>query len=153
MLTKKQSKHPQIVFQVFQVFRVFQVFHFAFGPQNSPILVQIRTKPTNRRNHPNAISCLRKTPKKAIHPLVYERDTVLFVIAAVFFRRSGFFSSGEAAKRGLNPPSPMALSDGMGANYCTPAVRLQYSGNLWVCTHYMPKHVPTYGRALCVGVF
>ena len=55
MLTKKQSEHPQTVFQVFQVFRVFQVFHFAFGPQNSPILVQIRTKPTNRQNHPTAI--------------------------------------------------------------------------------------------------
>ena len=55
MFTKKQSEHPQKVFQVFQVFRVFQVFHFAFGPQNSPILVQIRTKPTNRRNHPIAI--------------------------------------------------------------------------------------------------
>ena len=111
MLTKKQSEQPHKVFQMFRMFRmfqVFQVFHFAFGPQNSPILVQIRTKPTNRRNHPNAISCLRKTPKKAIHPLVYERDTVLFVIAAVFFRRSDFFSSGEAAKRGLNPPSEMA---------------------------------------------
>ena len=47
MFTKKQSEHPQKVFQVFQVFRVFQVFHFAFGPQNSPVLVQIRTKPTN----------------------------------------------------------------------------------------------------------
>ena len=44
ILTKKQFEHPQRVFQVFQVFRVFQVFHFAFGPQNSPVLVQIRTK-------------------------------------------------------------------------------------------------------------
>ena len=44
ILTKKQFEHPQRVFQVFQVFRVFQVFHFAFGPQNRPILVQIRTK-------------------------------------------------------------------------------------------------------------
>ena len=52
MFTKKQSRHPQKVFQVFQVFRVFQVFHFAFGPQNSPILVQIRTNPKNR--HPPA---------------------------------------------------------------------------------------------------
>ena len=48
MFTKKQSEHPHKVFQVFQVFRVFQVFHFAFGPQNRPILVQIRTKPKNR---------------------------------------------------------------------------------------------------------
>ena len=48
MFTKKQSEHPQKVFQVFQVFRVFQVFHFAFGPQNRPILVQIRTNPANR---------------------------------------------------------------------------------------------------------
>ena len=45
MFTKKQSEHPQTVFQVFQVFRVFQVFHFVFGPQNRPFLVQIRTKP------------------------------------------------------------------------------------------------------------
>ena len=49
MFTKKQSEHPQKVFRVFQV---FQVFHFAFGPQNSPILVQIRTNPKNR--HPPA---------------------------------------------------------------------------------------------------
>ena len=55
MLTKKQSKHPQKVFQVFQVFRVFQVFHFAFGPQNSPFLVQIRTKPKNRYPPTSAI--------------------------------------------------------------------------------------------------
>ena len=48
MFTKKQSRHPHQVFQVFQVFRVFQVFHFAFEPQNCPVLVQIRTKPTNR---------------------------------------------------------------------------------------------------------
>ena len=70
MFTKKQSEHPQKVFQVFQVFRVFQVFHFAFGPQNSPVLVQIRTKPTNRYPPTSAIKWVRKTPKKAIHPLV-----------------------------------------------------------------------------------
>ena len=50
-----------------------------------------------------------------------------------------------------------AISDGdfgwHGANYCTPPVRLQYSGSLWVRTHYMPKHVPTYRLALCGGVF
>ena len=45
MFTKLQSEHPQKVFQVFQVFRVFQVLHFAFGPQNRSVLVQIRTKP------------------------------------------------------------------------------------------------------------
>ena len=44
MFTKKQSQHPQTVFQVFQVFRVFQVFHFAFGPQIRAVLIQIRTK-------------------------------------------------------------------------------------------------------------
>ena len=52
MLTKKQSKHPQKVFQVFQVFRVFQVFHFAFGPQNRAVLVQIRTKPKTGTHPP-----------------------------------------------------------------------------------------------------
>ena len=57
-------------------------------------------------------------------------------------------------------PSPMGGlggmgawgQDGMGANYCTHAVRLQYFGCLWVRTHYMPKHAPTCGRHLCVGV-
>ena len=92
MLTKKQSKHPQIVFQVFQVFRVFQVFHFAFGTQNSPILVQIRTKPTNRYPPTSATKWMRKTPKKAIHPLVYEHDTVC-AIGAVFFGEADFFSA------------------------------------------------------------
>ena len=70
MFTKLQSEHPQKVFQVFQVFRVFQVFHFAFGPQNRPVLVQIRTNPKNRYPPTSAIKWVRKTPKKAIHPLV-----------------------------------------------------------------------------------
>ena len=55
MFTKKQSEQPHKVYQEFQVFRVFQVFHFAFGPQNRPILVQIRTKPTNRYSPTSAI--------------------------------------------------------------------------------------------------
>ena len=91
MLTKKQSEHPQTVFQVFQVFRVFQVFHFAFGPQNRPILVQIRTKSKNRHPPTSAISWLRKTPKKAIHPLAYEQDSVMCAIAAVVVWRSRLF--------------------------------------------------------------
>ena len=81
----------------------------AFGPQNRPILVQIQTNPANRPNRPTAISWLRKTPKKAIHPLAYEHDTALFVIAAVLFLRSGFFPGGEAAKRGGKP----AIGDGV----------------------------------------
>ena len=93
MLTKKQSEHLQTVFQVFQVFRVFQVFHFAFGPQNRPVLVQIRTKPTNRYPPTSAIKWVRKTPKKAIHPLVYEHDTVLQAIGAVLFSAKPTFCS------------------------------------------------------------
>ena len=83
MLTKKQSEHPQTV---------FQVFHFAFEPQNRPILVQIRTKPTNRYPPTSATKWMRKTPKKAIHPLVYEHDTVC-AIDAVFFGEADFFSA------------------------------------------------------------
>ena len=48
---------------------------------------------------------MRKTPKKAIHPLVYEHDTVLCAIGAVFFRRSRlffakrlFFRNGEGGE-------------------------------------------------------
>ena len=36
MFTKKQSEHPQKVFQVFQVFRVFQVFHVRFWTRKPP---------------------------------------------------------------------------------------------------------------------
>ena len=93
MLTKKQSQHPQKVFQVFQVFRVFQVFHFAFGPQNSPFLVQIRTKPKNRYPPTSAIKWVRKTPKKAIHPPADEHDNVLQAIGAVFFSAKPTFCS------------------------------------------------------------
>ena len=105
MLTKKQSEHPQKVFQVFQVFRVFQVFHFAFGPQNSPFLVQIRTKPKNRYPPTSAIKWMHKTPKKAIHPLVYEHDTVLFAIGAVFFRRSRLFILFHPTQANSIPPN------------------------------------------------
>ena len=80
---------------------------FAFGPQNRPILVQIRTNPANRPNRPTAISWLRKTPKKAIHPLVYEHDTALFVIAAVLF-------SARRQTEVANPPSEMAYCGGCG---------------------------------------
>ena len=93
MLTKKQSEHPQTVFQVFQVFRVFQVFHFAFGPQNRAVLVQIRTIPTNRYPPTSAIKCVRKTPKKAIHPLFYEHDPILQAIGAVLFSAKPTFCS------------------------------------------------------------
>ena len=93
MLTKKQSEHPHQVFQVFQVFRVFQVFHFAFGPQNRAVLVQIRTIPTNRYPPTSAIKCVRKTPKKAIHPLFYEHDPILQAIGAVFLGEADFLFS------------------------------------------------------------
>ena len=112
MLTKKQSEHPQTVFQVFQVFRVFQVFHFAFGPQNRPVLVQIRTNPKNRHPPTSAIKWVRKTPKKAIHPPADEHDNVLQAIGAVFFRRSrlffreaAFFSGGEGCEWGAKQPT------------------------------------------------
>ena len=55
MFTKKQSEHPHKVFQMFRMFQVFQVFHFAFGPQNRPFLVQIRTQPTNSSDHSSTI--------------------------------------------------------------------------------------------------
>ena len=89
MFTKKQSRHPQKVyqvyqvFQVFRVFQVFQVFHFAFGPQNRPILVQIRTKPekpiptrlrhimaTENTQKGNSPTCLRTR----YNPMCYRRS-------------------------------------------------------------------------------
>ena len=104
MLTKKQSEHLQTVFQVFQVFRVFQVFHFAFGPQNRPFLVQIRTKPKNRYPPTSAIKWVRKTPKKAIHPLVYKHDPVLQAIGVGVFRRSRLFVLFHTTQ--LHPSKP-----------------------------------------------
>ena len=116
-LQKSNPNSHRKCFRCFKCFGCFRCFMFAFGPQNRPILVQIRTNPANRPNRPTAISWLRKTPKKAIHPLVYEHDTALFVIAAVLFRRSGFFSGGEAAKRGGKP----AIGDGI--SWATPCKR------------------------------
>ena len=82
----------------FMCFGCFRCFKFAFGPQNRPILVQIRTKPTNRQDRPPAISWQRKTPKKAILPLVYENDTAPCAIGAVFFRRSRLFIHFHTSK-------------------------------------------------------
>ena len=95
MFTKLQSEHPQTVF------RVFRVFHFAFGPQNSPVLVQIRTKPANHRDRPAAILWLRKTPKKAIHPLacVAIHEPVLQAIAVVVFGRRRLYFRCPPQKR------------------------------------------------------
>ena len=45
-----QKSNPNIYtkcFRCFKCFGCFRCFMFAFGPQNRPILVQIRTKPTN----------------------------------------------------------------------------------------------------------
>ena len=64
---------------------------FALGPQNRPILVQIRTNPKNRYPPTSAIKWVRKTPKKAIHPLVYLHVPVRQAIGVVYFRRSRLF--------------------------------------------------------------
>ena len=117
-----QKSNPNIhikCFRCFKCFGCFRCFMFAFGPQNRPILVQIRTNPANRPNRPTAISWLRKTPKIAIHPLVYEHDTALFVIAAVLFLRSGFFFGRRGGKprrqtEVANPLSEMAYCGGCG---------------------------------------
>ena len=57
---------------------------------------------------------MRKTPKKAIHPLVYEHDPVLQAIGAVVFRRSRLLFG----LRGANLPSEMA--------YCGQLLPLQW---------------------------
>ena len=98
MFTKLQSEHPQKVFQVFQVFRVFQVFHFAFGPQNRPVLVQIRTKPkkpipthlrhvmaTENTQKGNSPTCLRTR-----YCMCYRR---------IFFGEADFFPGVEGQTR------------------------------------------------------
>ena len=46
-----QKSNPGIhrkCFRCFKCFGCFRCFMFAFGPENRPVLVQIRTKPTNR---------------------------------------------------------------------------------------------------------
>ena len=73
------------------MFRVFQVFHFAFGPQNRSFLVQIRTNPKNRYPPTSAIKWVRKTPKKAIRPLVYIHVPVRQAIGVFFFGGADFF--------------------------------------------------------------
>ena len=73
-----QKSNPDIhrkCFRCFKCFGCFRCFMFAFGPQNRPILVQIRTKPKNPHPPASAISWLWKTPKKAIHSLVWAQNT------------------------------------------------------------------------------
>ena len=53
-----QKSNPGIhikCFRCFKCFGCFRCFMFAFGPQNRPFLVQIRTKPTNRHPPTSAI--------------------------------------------------------------------------------------------------
>ena len=78
-------------FKCFKCFGCFRCFMFAFGLQNRPVLVQIRTNSKNRHPPASVISWLRETPKKAIHPLVNEQDLVMCAIAAVVVRQSRLF--------------------------------------------------------------
>ena len=139
MFTKKQSEHPQ---KVFQVFRVFQVFHFAFGPQNRSFLVQIRTNPKNRYPATSAIKWVRQTPKKAIHPLVYLHIPVRQAIGVVYFRRSRLFilfHTSKAHSAIIAPTARGQLSHGEG-------------GFIFVARHKSGQSYPfLYGRAVDWG--
>ena len=109
MFTKKQFEHPHQVFQVFQVFRVFQVFHVRFWTTKPPDFGPNPNKPGKPPESSHRHIMATENTQKSNSPLVYEHDTALFVIAAVLFRRSGFFSGGEAANRGGKP----AIGDGV----------------------------------------
>ena len=53
-----QKSNPSIhrkCFRCFKCFGCFKCFMFAFGPQNRPVLVQIRTNPKNRHPPTSAI--------------------------------------------------------------------------------------------------
>ena len=112
MFTKKQSKHPQTVFQVFQVFqvfRVFQVFHFAFGPQNRPILVQIRTKPeksvlTHLRHKMGAQNTQKSNPPTCLRTR----------FSPASYRRS-FFGKADFLFSSIHPTHPSQASPSQAA--------------------------------------
>ena len=87
------------MFQVFQVFRVFQVFHVRFWTTKPPDFGPNPNKPGKPPESSHRHIMATENPQNSNSPLVYEHDTALFVIAAVLFRRSGFFPGGEVAKR------------------------------------------------------
>ncbi|MGM9838972.1 MAG: hypothetical protein ACI307_02735 [Sodaliphilus sp.] len=111
MFTKLQSEQPHKVFQMFQVFRVFQVLQVRFWTTKPPGF-----GPNPNKTHKLVGPCLRhimpaKTPKKAIHTLVYEYDTVLcyrrsfFRRSRLFFREAAFSSGGEGCEWGAKQPT------------------------------------------------
>ena len=92
------------------MFRVFQVFHVRFWTTKPPDFGPNPNKPGKPPESSHRHIMATENPQNSNSPLVYEHDTALFVIAAVLFRRSGFFSGGEVA----NPPSEMAYCGGCG---------------------------------------
>ena len=88
---------------------MFQVFHVRFWTTKPPDFGPNPNKPGKPSESSDRHIMATENTQKSNSPLVYEHDTALFVIAAVLFRRSGFFPGGEAAKRGGKP----AIGDGV----------------------------------------
>ena len=86
------------MFQVFQVFQVFQAFHVRFWTTKPPDFGPNPNKPGKPPESFHRHIMATENTQNSNSPLVYEHDTALFVIAAVLFRRSGFFFGRRGGK-------------------------------------------------------
>ena len=96
-----QKSNPNIhrkCFRCFKCFGCFRCFISLLDHKTARFWSKSEQNPKNRYSPTSAIKWVRKTPKKAIHPLVYEHDPVLQAIGAVVFRQSRLFVRATRGK-------------------------------------------------------
>ena len=86
-----QNSNPSIHRKCFKCFKCFRCFISLLDHKTAWFRSKSEQNPKNRYSPTSAIKWVRKTPKKAIHPLVYEHGSVLQAVGAVFFRQSRLF--------------------------------------------------------------
>ena len=109
MFTKKQSRHPQKVFQVFQVFRVFQVFHVRFWTTKPPDFGPNPNKPGKPPESFHRHIMATENTQKSNSPTGLRTRYCPVCNSRSSFSAKRFFSGGEAANRGGKP----AIGDGV----------------------------------------
>ena len=117
MFTKKQSEHPQKVFQVFQVFRVFQVFHVRFWTTKPPDFGPNPNKHVKPIGSSYRHIMATENTQKANSPTGLRTRYCPVCDSHSSFSAKRFFSGGEVAKRGAKP----AIGDGI--SWATPCKR------------------------------
>ena len=107
-----QKSNPNIhrkCFRCFKCFGCFRCFISLLDHKTARFWSKSEQNPKKRYSPTSAIKWVRKTPKKAIHPLVYEHGSVLQAIGAVFFGKADFLFSS------IHPTHPSQASPNQAA--------------------------------------